>query len=219
MRRITLAGLLSIALFAAVAPVAGAYGGAPLETAGRTVNGVSPGGWLGRWWKAVLETPSPQDRYPGCVALAHSTVGAVFGPEGGVASCSVARGSSLVLVPQTVSCSDFEEYPFHGDSPAERLACSIRGNQGAAANVVIVDRQRVRLTDAYRAPAPDQRTTLPADNLLGAPAGTEIEFGAEGWLGITKPLARGHHEIVMHAKGTFEGEPYALDARLHVDVR
>jgi hypothetical protein len=223
MHKLLLAGLLSIVLVAAVTPPArgehrGAHQASPLVKPGHKVNGLTPGEWLARWWRVVLETPSPLDAYPGCAPLGRGTVAVIFPPAGGETSCTVRKGSTLMLVPNTTGCSDWEPPPFFGATPAERRACSIRLNEGADINEVTVDGRFVRLTDAYRAQAPDLRVRLPEDNLLGAPAGTVIRTGADGWMGFTKPLRRGRHEIVIHAAGTYLDEPYELTGLLHVDV-
>ena len=217
MRRLILAGLLVLTLGAAP-PAAAHHRDSPLRPAGQAVHGASPGEWFGRWWEAVLETSSPFEAYPGCVALGRRTVGVVFPPDGGEASCTVRKGSTLVVVPEASLCSDYEDPPFHGDTPAERRACAIGLDAGAILQEVTVDGRRVRLTDAHRAQTPDGRATLPDDNLLGAPAGTRIRFGADGWVAFTKPLARGHHEIVVRATGVFLGAPYELIGLLHVEA-
>ena len=142
----------------------------------------------------------------------------VVPPWGGEASCTLRRGTQLMLVPDTTSCSDWEEPPFHGDTPAERRACASIILEGAGVHEVTLDGRLFRLDDDYRAQAPDRRATLPEDNFLGAPAGTTIRFGGEAWVAFTKPLRRGSHEVVVHGTGTFEDEPYDVTGLLHIDV-
>ncbi len=217
MRRLVLAGLLVLTLGAA-APAAAHHDRFPLRPAGQAVHGASPSEWLGRWWEAVLETPSPFEVYPGCATLGRRVVAPVMPPGGGEATCTVAKRTTLALVPDTTSCSDYEPPPFFGATPRERRLCSIRIMDEVELVEVTVDGVRVRLRDAFRTPAPDGRATLPEDNLLGAPAGTRIRYGADGWIAFTKPLSRGRHEIVLHGAGTFEGEPYDNVGIFHVLV-
>ena len=213
----TLAALLSIAL-ATSAVAHHDRSSSPLVKPGHRVQGDTPGQWLGRWWTTVLTTSSPEEHFPGCAPLGRRVVGVFLPPWGGEATCTVRRGSRLMLVPDTTSCSDWEQPPFRGDTPAERRACASLILEGAEVHEVTVDRRHVQLDDAYRAQAPDQRATLPEDNFLGAPAGTRVRFGGEGWVAFTKPLARGRHELVVHATGTFDGEPYDVTGVFHVDV-
>ena len=217
MRKLVLAGLLVLTLGTA-APAAAHHGHHPLRLAGQGVNGASPAEWLGRWWEAVLETPSPFERYPGCAALGRGVVAPVMPPGGGEATCTVANHTTLALVPDTASCSDYEPPPFFGATPAERRRCSIQLEDAVELVEVTVDGVRVRLTGAFRTSAPDGRATLPEDNLLGAPAGTRIRYGADGWIAFTERLSRGRHEIVLHGAGTFEGEPYDNVGRFHIRV-
>lgn len=217
MRKLILAGLLVLTLGTA-APAAADHGHFPLRPAGQGVNGASPSEWLGRWWQAVLETPSPFERYPGCATLSRQVVAPVMPPGGGEASCTVRKGTVLALVPDTASCSDYEPPPFFGATPAERRACAILIENGVELTEVVVDGRRVRLGDAYRTTSPDRRATLPEDNLLDAPAGTRIRHRANGWIAFTQPLSRGRHEIVLHGAGTFEGEPYDNVGRFHIWV-
>ena len=219
--RLTLAcatAALALAAVAGAPPAVADHGSSPLVKPGYRVQGDTPGQWLGRWWTTVLTSSSPEDDFPGCAELGRRVVGVFLPPWGGEATCTVPRGTRLMLVPDTTSCSDWEPPPFHGDTPAERRECARRILAGAGLPEVIVDGRRFQLDDAYRATAPDGRATLPAGNFLGAPAGTRLRFGAEGWVAFTKPLARGRHEIVMHAMGTFEGEPYDVTGVYHVDV-
>lgn len=221
LRRSLLAGLLSTALVAAGAPAAAAHRdrtGSPLVKPGHRVQGLTPGEWLGRWWKAVLETSAPEASFPGCLPLGRDVVAVVVPFGGGEGTCTVRRGSQLMLVPDTTSCSDYEDEPYHGDTPAERRECARLSLEAAGVHEVAVDGRHVRLDDAYRAQAPDRRATLPEGNFLGAPAGTRIRFGAEGWVAFTKPLARGRHEIVEHATGISEDVPYDFSGRLQIDV-
>ncbi len=221
MRRLTLIAVLSLTIAAAAATAANAgHGSWPLEKAGQNVNGASPGEWLGRWWKAVLETPSPFERYPGCTPLTRRTIAVVTPSTGGEATCTVPVGATLVLVPDTTECDDYDEKsPYYGATPAARRRCAIGLNEQAMSRGVIVDDRDVRLTEAYRAQSPDGRATLPEDNLLEAPAGTRIRFGADGWLAFTKPLTRGRHEIVTYATGIYLGEPYDIRGEIHVIAR
>jgi hypothetical protein len=191
----------------------------PLVKAGHRVQGATPGEWLGRWWTAVLETSFPGETLtPFCVPLARRVVAVVVPPDGGQATCTVRKGDQLMLVPDTTSCSDWEEPPFHGDTPAARRRCAHRILAGAGVHEVTVDGRRFRLDDAYRAQAPDLGVILPEDNFLGAPAGTPIRFGGEGWVAFTKPLRRDRHEIVVHGTGSFDGESYDVTGVLHIDV-
>jgi hypothetical protein len=215
MIRLILAGLLVLTLGAA-APAGAHHGDVPLRPAGKAVHGLSPSEWLGRWWEVVYETPSPFERYPGCAPLGRRVVAPVMPPGDNEATCTVVKGTTLALVPDTASCNDYEPPPLFGDTPRERRLCSIRLEDGVELVEVTVDGVRVRLTGAFRTSAPDGRARLPEDNLLGAPAGTRIRYGANGWIAFTRPLSRGRHEIVLHGAGTYLGELYESFGRFHI---
>ena len=212
-----LAALLSLA-FATAATAHHDRSGSPLVKPGHRVQGDTPGQWLGRWWTTVLTTSSPEDHFPGCAPLGRRVVGSSSRRGAARRRAPCAEGSQLMLVPDTTSCSDWEPPPFHGDTPAERRACARLILEGAGVPEVTIDGRHFLLDDAYRAVAPDQRATLPEDNFLEAPAGTRVRFGGDGWVAFTKPLSRGRHELVLHATGTFDGEPYDVTGVFHVDV-
>ena len=217
MRRLVLVGSLAAILAAAIAVPAPAHPGkgSPLEKAGQRVDGVSPGEWLGRWWEVALETPAADQEDPFCTRLGRDTIAPIFPLEGGTLSCTVPEGTRVVVVTITTECSDVEPDPFFGRTPRERRDCAIANNAGVQLNEVTVDGDYFRLGDRYRALSPDLVARLPADNILGVPAG-RARYRAEGWVAVTKPLRRGRHRIEQRAVAVFDGE--TLDLRGVLDL-
>jgi hypothetical protein len=105
-------------------------------------------------------------------------------------SCTIPRGSFLLLMTGSAECSNLEAAPWYGGDAAELRAC--------------VDRQATAMTDTYV--TVDGRTThalashlvtsgvvdMPANNLLSADAGISM---IKGYFVLIAPLRPGEHRL------------------------
>jgi hypothetical protein len=151
------------------------------------------GAQLGALWTAILQTPSAQNSFGtggeafGCWSL-DGTV-APFGPTG-VSSCTVKPGTRILVATNSVECSTFEA---NGTTDAELRTCARQGDLESAP-AVTVDGRVVQVREVETALL---EITLPADNVFGAPAGTEGLAVAHGWVALLNPLTPGSHRIVI----------------------
>jgi hypothetical protein len=152
---------------------------------------------LGALWTAVLQTPSAESSFGeggeafGCWSL-DGTV-APLGPTG-VSSCTVKPGTRILVAANSFECSSFPgDHGSFGTTEAELRACA-RQNDVQSAPSVTVDDRAVQVGEVETAPL---EIVLPADNLFGAPEGTEGLSVAHGWVALLNPLTPGSHEIVI----------------------
>jgi hypothetical protein len=114
---------------------------------------------------------------------------APFGPTG-VSSCTVKPGTRILVAANSVECSTFEG---NGTTDAELRTCARRSDLPSAPQVS-VDGRAVGVREAETALL---EIVLPADNLFGAPAGTDGLSVAHGWVALLHPLTPGSHEIAI----------------------
>ena len=142
-------------------------------------------------WTTVLETPSAQNSFGrggqayACFDLDRTV--APFAPTS-ADSCTVRAGTPLFIIGYSVECSTFEG---NGTTDAELRACARAGDHQTAP-AVIVDGRPVEVIEVE---TPLMHITLPADNVLGAPAGTQGLSVGHGWVVIQHPLPPGTHNI------------------------
>jgi hypothetical protein len=154
-------------------------------------------------WRTVLQTPTdenplgPNGAEFGCVDLGGTV--APFGPvTTGVGSCKVKPGTKIFVAAFTIECSTFEAG--HGMTEAELRACVRNPPQPPNQNPPLPLELTVTLDDTESVPVtlvetPLMHITLPKDNILGKPAGTEgLSVGA-GWVALLHPLTPGTHTI------------------------
>jgi hypothetical protein len=103
-------------------------------------------------------------------------------------------------------CSGIEPPPFFGDNEADLRACAAAGFDEfwPTPPSIVVDGLAVPDITRYRTQTPVFGYTLPADNLLGAPAGTTATKAvSDGIAVMLKPLAPGRHRIVISYESPF----------------
>jgi hypothetical protein len=184
MSRITRILLLAaIALFAA-APTASAVPSKKRDN------------YLAALWTTVLETPSAQNSFgTGGPAFACFDLGgtvAPFAPKG-AESCTVKPGTKVFIAASSFECSTVETPPSFGRNEAELRACA-RANDAQVAPTVSVDGKSVPVAEVE---TPLLNIVLPADNILGLPAGTQGLSVGHGWVALLHPLTPGTHTIVI----------------------
>jgi hypothetical protein len=171
--------LAAIALFAA-APAASAVPSKKLDA------------YLAALWTTVLETPSAQNPFgTGGSAFACLDLGGTVAPFAPVSveSCTVKPGTKVFIAARSVECSTFEG---NGTTEAELRTCA-REMDVQVAPTVTVDGKPVPVADVE---TPLLNIVLPADNVLGKPAGQGLSVG-HGWVVLLHPLTPGTHTIVI----------------------
>ncbi len=220
MRRLMLVGSLAAVLVVALAGPAVAHRGhgrSGARAAGGSRRRPRAGEWLGRWSEVLLETPATDQEDPFCASLGRGVV-APFSLANRELTCSVPEGTRVKDRLFTNECSDVENPPYFGRTPRERRACAVDYDEESLILLEItVDGRNTRLDRRWRAQSPDLVAWLPADNILGAPAG-RARYAADGWFTITKPLARGRHRIVGHTVADFDGEFFDGTGILNLEV-
>jgi hypothetical protein len=157
-------------------------------------------------WKAILETPTPQNPFggggPTCVDLGGAV--APFSAFGEPITCTVKPGTKIFVAAWSSECSTIEESPFFGGNEAELRACAIAVNAGAIVRVKL-DGRRVPVTDVTSGLV---RLNFPADNIFGVAPGTGPTPGglpylsvANGKVALLHPLTPGMHTIMLDITG------------------
>src|SRR5690242_16173419 len=178
---------LAVGLFAACASLAAA----PITGAAAVAPRYDPG--LAALWTAVFQTPSAENSFGtggaafACWDLGDRTV-SPFAPSG-VESCTVRPGTRVFVVASSVECSTFEG---DGTTEAELRACAEQSDAASAPSVT-VDGRPIPVSGVE---TPVLNLVLPADNIIGAPAGTTGQSVAHGWVAHLHPLSPGTHTVV-----------------------
>jgi hypothetical protein len=161
---------------------------------------------LGAMWKAILETPTPQNPFggggPTCVDLGGAV--APFSGFGEPITCTVKPGTKIFVAAWSSECSTIEDPPFFGGNEAELRACAIAVNARAIVRVKL-DGRRVPITDVTSGLV---RLNFPADNIFGAapgtgptPDGLPYLSVANGKVALLHPLTPGMHTIMLDITG------------------
>jgi hypothetical protein len=110
-----------------------------------------------------------------------------------------------------------EPDPFHGDDEAEMRACANGHIDHTSGLIAVIDGVPVQDLAAYRVESPlFEFGPLPADNVLGVPAGTtSLAVDAGVYLMLT-PLRPGSHTI--HVRGTFDEFNVTFDTTFNITV-
>jgi hypothetical protein len=148
---------------------------------------------LAQLWTTVLETPSAQNSFgDGGQAFAcfdlDGTV-APFAPSG-VDSCTITTGTWLFVVASSVECSTLEA---NGTTEAELRACAHQSDQQTAPTVTL-DGHSLAVSETE---TPLLNIVVPADNILGAPAGAQGQSVGHGWVTLVHPLTPGTHSVII----------------------
>lgn len=155
---------------------------------------------LGALWTTVFETPAAQNSFgtggpaSGCFSLAGTV--APFGPgPSGVPACTVKPGTKIFVAASSWECSTFPgDHPGFGTTEAELRNCA-RQYDVQVAPTVSVDGQAVPVTAVETQLL---HIVLPADNIVGLPAGNQGVSAAHGWVTLLHPLKPGTHAIVIN---------------------
>jgi hypothetical protein len=169
--------------------------------------GASYGEWSARQWRWLFSLPATG--HPGFDETGADAGKGQSGPVWFLLSVFNATGSATrtITVPEGTAlffpiadneCSDVEAPPFYGADNAARRTCAQAFHYtGIAAEL---DGTALRGLEDHRVTSPPFSFTVPADNLLGVPAGTEVRSVSDGYFVMLKPLARGWHDL--HFTGT-----------------
>lgn len=162
------------------------------------------GGVLGDVWDTVLETPTAENPFAGgdpCVDL--GSIVAPLSPFLTDVTCTVKPSESLFIAAWSSECSTFEAPPFFGSDEAELRACARAVDAGLSTPTVTVDGTPVPVSEVE---SDLLRVHLPKDNIFGTSDRQGLSV-AHGWVLFLGRLSPGTHEIVIHAVGTYLGNP------------
>ena len=196
----------------------------------RQVLGKTYAEWSAAWWRWVLRTPfetgGPFDSGTvDCVDKQPSRkvlfLTAPFNTSGSVQrTCKqpLVPGTDIFFPLLTVECSDVEEAPFHGDTPAERRACVHQSLFNMADLHAKVDGQAITHLRHYDITSGDFGfTAVPGNPGIAVAVVTRGNSTSRGiWL-MLKPLPRGEHTIRFG--GSFPNFPFTISAVYHLTVR
>ncbi len=173
--------------------------------------GVSYEQWAKQWVRYAFEEPVPTN------PLVNSTCkSTLFGlityvpaaiDTGLETDCSVNWGTTLLLSPGGVICSD-------GPGPGPSPTCASEGFDLIDEASLTIDGRPVDLS-RYVVSTSQFTLNLPDDNLFEVPPGPSPTFFT-GYMVAFLVLAPGDHTIVM--SDHFEGDPTSLDITIHLHV-
>ena len=173
-------------------------------------------GALSALWYRVLTLPNPENPFgiggtaKTCINIAPLVI-SPFGP-GGVPSCTVQRGTTLIVTPETTECSTFET---PGKSSNDLRECAKDADAEVTEVGVAVDGHKVDLAEVYTVVL---NIKLPADNIFGLPTGTRGQSVGHGWVAVVQPLSPGIHIInvkLTRANGATESNTTSIIIRRH----
>jgi hypothetical protein len=189
--------LLAAVTFCLVAPTAGAAAARPL---------------LGDLWTTLLEAPTTENPFgtgdPACLELRGNTV-APFTASPQDFTCSVKRGTKILVAASTWECSTFagDHFDF-GTTEAELRACA-RAHDAPSAPTVTVDGRPVRVSAVETGLL---TISLPEDNIFGlSGADRQGRSVAHGWVVRLKQLAPGTHTIELDIAGNLTTTTIAVN--------
>ena len=177
--KITALAAITLALLVAASPAQGA--GRNLNPGiippGSTYRGQSYGEWGAQWWKTLFSIPVVDGDHPffsGGAFEGEKRVVFLAATGGGVTiDVTIPPGTSLFFPVLNFECSVLEPDPSHGDNEAEMRACANGHIDHTSGLIAVIDGVPVQDLAAYRVESPlFEFGPLPADNVLGAPAGT-----------------------------------------------
>ncbi len=162
--------------------------------------GQTYGQWAGDWTRWALQMPASSSPFTGTAGCGEHQRGRVFflpvqfGP-GASFVCRVTVGRALLASPMGSICSTASG---DGATPDQLRACARSIFPFVSHVAVSVDGQRVRDARRWRFVSPVVRVNLPANNILGGPAGPTSAVGG-GWFYLIRPLPVGSHVITTSA--------------------
>jgi hypothetical protein len=184
-------------------------------------HGLSYGEWGAQWWKTIFSIPVVNGDHPLISGGAfEGERGVVFlaAAAGGVTIDVTIRPGTFLFFPVINSeCSVLEPDPFHGDDEAEMRACANGHIDQTSGLIAVIDGVPVQDLAAYRVESPlFEFGPLPADNVLGAPAGTTSPAVDAGVYLMLTPLRPGSHTI--HVVGTSDEFGFTIDTTFNITV-
>ena len=223
LRHIVLAATMVGLSLAVAAPFASAQdsqrGGAQVVAPAGTWDGTTAGEMLGEAWYRVLSLPVAENPFFGngdpCMRMGRT--GGVLFPVADGATCTVNRGTPILITGLTTECSNAEPPPYYGRDEAAQRACALAGDEAAAASLITIDgRSPVDVRDPrYGVFSPQRKVKLPAENILGIGPRT-ITFTAHGWMAFVVDLAPGLHEIRSYNTFLDGSDPYVFSKFINV---
>lgn len=128
--------------------------------------------------------------------------------------CTVPYGKAIFFPIIDVECSTYEG---NGTTDAELRACASGFQDLAAGMSAEIDGVSVENVNSYRVQSPlFTMGPFPADNILGAPAGTTTPSVSDGVFLMVKPLSLGDHTI--HFAGGIPAFGFGLDVTYHLHI-
>lgn len=123
------------------------------------------------------------------------------------------RGQAIFFPIINSVCSNVEDPPYFGATPAARAACAAEWNNDVRDLTATIDGVPVPNLAAYRVASPDFSAKLPDGNIFDLPKNTHILSSADGFYLFLNPLPPGPHEIHIAATAYVNGDPaFAADA-------
>jgi len=176
---------------------------------GSHFRGRTYGEWSAKWWQGGLGLDNTQSPIAtnGLADCSNGQTGNVwfligtFIPAPSQINCRVPHGTALFFPIVNAECSNLEDPPFFGLTPAERETCAKAFVNQVTSMTATIDGTPIENLANYRVQSGDFEFTLPANNLLGKPAGTVGRSGADGYYLLLNPLSSGQHTI--HFTATF----------------
>ena len=215
--RLALIAVVSCGLLLGATDQAGAARPSVLPPSARP-HGASYAEWSARWWQWAFSTPATTTGPFGEGAVdcgvnqPHSNVWFLAGPfnaSGAVdRTCNVSAGTMLLIPVINVECSNLEDPPFFGATPAERAECVEADDFVFDDLEVTVDGEIVADLERYAVISPDFAFT----GVPGNPAGVEgAGFStSRGVYVMLTPLPPGSHTVTF--SGTFPAFDFTLSA-------
>jgi len=167
------------------------------------VQGQALGEWGAELWRAILAIPTSQNPiignpWPTCYLERIGNVGiSVTYGFSGSSECDMPVGMTLFVAVVGSECSTAEQPPYYGGNEEELQACVL---QFVPENLeASVDGIPVRNIGDYTALSSLYQFELPAENILGAPAGSYDSVAYTTGFLLT-PLSPGDHTIHVHGE-------------------
>jgi len=188
---------------------------------GSTYRGQSYGEWGAQWWKTLFSIPVVDGDHPffsGGPFEGEKRVVFLAATGGGVTiDVTIPPGTSLFFPVLNSECSVLEPDPFHGDNEAELRSCANGHIDHTSGLNAVIDGVPVQDLAAYRVESPlFEFGPLPADKVLGAPAGTTSLAVDAGVYLMLAPLRPGRHTI--HVGATSDEFNFTIDTTFNITV-
>lgn len=186
-----------------------------------SIEGLTYGEWLAKWWKYALEAPVEENPISGetgnnCVYQRIGNVGLVLANSSldKPIECEVPTGMMLFVEVLGAECSTLEEAPFYGGNEEELRAC-------AQAFVpqdleVTIDGVEVKDLNQFFITSPMYEITEPENNILAVPAGTTGQSLGSGVYLMLSQLSAGKHTIYL--RGTYPSFEYTAEKTFNLTV-